>query len=412
MNNNMQKNPEASSSGLWIMAGVIGVATVAMMAVSIWMNYSYNSSGASSVESGRVVGGVSIVIDIFKSALLPCVVMLWCARWKAIASVVSVLWAGALIFGMYSAIGFAGQERGSVIGSREAVVETYKDAKSDVEKIRAKLDWLKKHRSVSELEATISGRLARPVVVAGTTKVLGTVTTVSNNCMQPDRRTLDDCGEVATLRGELGVAKEAAQLEMRLSELDKQVTEGRNHGAMIAVNPQAETIAWLTFGFVSVESVARGWPVFFALLVEGLSGFGPTIVVALIESARAKRRADAGSVTTTAASTVATATPAEIIEPAKKGKVHDYVHDCTDPADENAGLGANDLFEDYGRWCKRMGFSSTSQDGFLGELDEFREKELSEVRKFGNRYYGLRLRSRLPVVSIVRETRQKRVGRR
>ena len=408
----MSGKPDTSAVAYWTAAAVIGVGTLVMVGVSMRMNYVFNAGFAGSEERGQLIGGVSIVADVFKATLLVGAIMLWRAGWKAVSAIAFLFWAASLIFATLSAVGFSGQERSQVVGGREAVTATYNDAKRDLEKSQEQLGTLKTHRSVSELEAAINARLAHPVVATGSTRVLGTLAAVSNNCVQPDKRTGDDCGAIASLREELGVAVEAARLEKRVLDLQKQVEDARSHGAMVAANPQAEVISWLTRGMVTVDNVAFAWPAFFALIVEGLSGFGPTIVFALVDIARSKQRDSEPDRARQSSPLPALASigELELVEPKRQGRVIDYLTDCTDPADENSALGTEELFADYRAWCRRKGLGGASEEIFVGDFDRLREAHALDVRKFGSRYYGLRLRSRLPVVSIALPSSRRRNG--
>jgi len=51
----------------------------------------------------------------------------------------------------------------------------------------------------------------------------------------------------------------------------------------------ANSWAWVTRGFISVQSVGFGLPLFFALMIEMVSAFGPLGIVSYAEATREKQ---------------------------------------------------------------------------------------------------------------------------
>ena len=116
------------------------------------------------------------------------------------------IWALCLLWGLAGAIGVYAQDRTALIGGREAVAATYKDAEREVEEIDAKLKGLTTQRSVAQVDAAIAAVLARPVMSGE--RVRGTVGKLSANCTKEDRATAEACLEVAGLREERAAAEE------------------------------------------------------------------------------------------------------------------------------------------------------------------------------------------------------------
>ncbi|MEO0730547.1 MAG: hypothetical protein AAFY64_09215, partial [Pseudomonadota bacterium] len=90
------------------------------------------------------------------------------------------------------------------------------------------------------------------------------------------------CGEVTSLKAELGSAQQAAKLEQRIADTQAKLASMDGAGPK-AADPQAQILAKLT-GFVmpgiSVEDVQTGLAVFIALLLEVGSGLGMYIAFA------------------------------------------------------------------------------------------------------------------------------------
>jgi hypothetical protein len=67
--------------------------------------------------------------------------------------------------------------------------------------------------------------------------------------------------------------------------------------------------------------------------------------------------------------------------------------DHTEPTGDTSAITLNDLHADYEVWCIGKNMSAAKCDAFGEEFDRVREvPELAgKIRKFGNRYYGIRL---------------------
>jgi hypothetical protein len=70
-----------------------------------------------------------------------------------------------------------------------------------------------------------------------------------------------------------------------------------------------------------------------------------------------------------------------------------WLADCTEPTGDTNPISVRELYGDYTKWCESAGKRKHSFEVFAASLDEVRQQpELARtIRKFGNRYYGLRL---------------------
>jgi hypothetical protein len=182
------------------------------------------------------------------------------------------IWLLCLLWGLASAVGVYAQDRTALIGGREAVAATYKDAETELEDIDAKLRGLKTQRSVAQVGAAIAAVLARPVMSGE--RVRGTVGKLSANCTREYRLTAEACLEIADLREERAAAEERSRLELR------------ERGGSLPADPVAELFAWLSGGQLKVRDIAFGFPLVFAFLIEIVSAFGPAGIVAYARDAR------------------------------------------------------------------------------------------------------------------------------
>ena len=85
-------------------------------------------------------------------------------------------------------------------------------------------------------------------------------------------------------------------------------------------------------------------------------------------------------------------TDVTIIEP-ETGQVVHFMEDRTEPTGDPAAISIEELHADYERWCRANALQSRSRDAFTTEFDRVRELPQLEgkIRKFGSRYYGIRL---------------------
>jgi hypothetical protein len=111
-----------------------------------------------------------------------------------------------------------------------------------------------------------------------------------------------------------------------------------------------------------------------AAAIELVSGFGPAVLAAYADTNRRPL------------GTSAMATGRRV------GGVLDYIADCVEPAATTSSLGADELSGDYLKWCAKLGRRAMTGLEFIGEFYRSRiEQGLEQVKKFGSRYYGVRL---------------------
>jgi hypothetical protein len=145
---------------------------------------------------------------------------------------------------------------------------------------------------------------------------------------------------------------------------------------------------------VTVADVGFGLPLFFALMIELVSAFGPLGIVAYAEATRGgfetvTRPVAAGRDVSRPSAVRRDAT---VIEP-ETGRVVQFMADRTEPTADPAAITIAELHGDYEVWCLTNALHPLSRDAFAIEFDRMREVPQLEgkIRKFGNRYYGIRL---------------------
>jgi len=373
----------------WTVLAALSAATALMFAISLRGNYLYGYGLGQTPEKRELFAWANVAADIWKGFGLVAVVMLWRAH-KRMALVAALAWFVCLATGVNSAIGVYVQDRTALTGTREAKQRTYNDVEKDLAHIAARVAQLPRHRSVQEVDAAIAADLAKPVVI--NERVRGTVGSLSGNCSKSDARTVEACAEIAALRQELATAQEAQKLAAEATHLRAHLQELRDGGASLAPDPVGEFWTWATRGLVSVRDVSFTFPLAFALVIEIVSAFGPAVIVAVAAATRAESLMQPAAARSIMLQPAATA-PA--------GHIARWLGDRTEPASAQRAVSLDELYADYLVWCERHDLAAMAIDAFESEFDDVRALPslAGRIRKFGQRYYGLRLQRQALLLS-------------
>ncbi len=374
----------------------LSLASGVMLLVSLRGNFLFGASLGQSEEKRLLFGWANVGADVWKAFGLIAVSKLWRAKHRRACVAASLAWLMCLFFGMNSALGIYVQDRAALTGNRQATYTTYREAEHQLGGVEQRLRERGTHRSTAEIDAAIETILSR-AVVAGE-RLRGTVAAVSQNCSKIDLRTSGACAEIAQLREERAAAVETAKLEERASALRAQIATLRGRGGSLSPDPVGEFYAWITRGLVSVRDVGFGFPLFFALLVEVVSAFGPLTVAAYAEATRASNGMANPALSGPDALRHAMAGYGE----PEDGSVMRWVAARAVPVAGNRAISIDDLHADYALWCADNALRAAPTALFEAEFDRVRGlPELAgKIRKFGDRYYGIGLvRSRNAVLS-------------
>jgi hypothetical protein len=394
---------ETSRMVRWLVIVVLSVATAGLVAVSLRANYLFGYGFGQTPEKAHVFGWANVAADLWKVSGLIVITSLWRARQKRFAVSLMPIWALCFLWGLAGAIGIYAQDRTALIGGRETVAATYKDAERELENIDTKLRTLTQ-RSVAQVDAAIAAVMARPILSGE--RVRGTVGKLSANCTKEDRQTAESCLEVASLREERASAEEAARLQIRKAALRTQITKLREGGGTLPADPVSELFAWLSRGQLSVRDIGFGFPLVFAFLIEIVSAFGPAGIVAYAEATRRARENASTTQPDMASSGALIQAEARLSE---HGRVVKWMAERTEPTGNTWAITFDELHADYEVWCIGKNVTATTADAFAQEFDRVREvPELAgKIRKFGRRYYGIRLVAS-SIAQLAPRNRQKR----
>ena len=375
---------------------VLALATATMFAVSMRANYLYGYGIGQSEETKYAIAWANVGADLWKGFGLITVVALWRNLWRRAAIATCLTWLVCLAFSISSAIGIYVQERTAQTSGREARHASYEDRKKELTEVEHKLQTLGGYRPAAQVEALIAGVMTRQVMISD--RVRGTVGSTSANCTKSDARTAKDCTQVAQFRAELAVAAEAARLEGRARELRQDVDRLRDRGGAAKPDPVGEFWVWVSRGWISVHDVGFGLPLFFALMIEMVSGFGPVGIVAYAEATRRPRSQTdmTRSVATQRVISGDDAARRDVTGWKEVGHVVQYMADCTEPTSNPAAVGSDELYAHYKGWCVSQHLHALSEQGFVKEFDRVRASPqlAGKIKKFGTRYFGIALASK------------------
>ena len=147
--------------------------------------------------------------------------------------------------------------------------------------------------------------------------------------------------------------------------------------------------AWVTRGLVSVRDVGFGFPLFFALLIEAVSAFGPATIVAYADATRGGNGVPGPAM---AGADAVRHAAAGYGEP-EDGNVVMWVVARAVPVAGNRAIAIDDLHADYALWCADNALPAAPTAHFEAEFDRVRGLPdlAGKIRKFGDRYYGIGL---------------------
>ena len=373
----------------WVAVGALTLATAAMFLISLRGNYLYGYSIGQSEEKRLLFAWANVAADVWKAFGLVALTMLWRSRHRRIAFVGSLAWLVCLLSGINSAIGVYVQDRSGLTGERQSRYASYRGAERELSEIEAKRSQLALVRSVGELDAVITAALAQPVVV--NERVRGTVGRLSSDCHVPDARTAEACANVARLRSERASAEEATRLHESATGLRVEVARLRESGSAASPDPVGEFYAWATRGLLSVRDVGFGFPLFFALMIEIVTAFGPITVVRFAEISSTSNR---GATWRDVTRHVPTRPVAGLVTDRFEDRVAEWMSARATPRGDGAAINLGELHRDFDAWCGAKGLPSCDAAAFAGAFDGLREMpELAgKIRKFGARYYGIAMR--------------------
>lgn len=376
----------------WIAIGALSFATAAMFVVSLRSNYLYGYGIGQTDEKRLLFAWANVAADIWKAFGLVAITLLWRASHRRIAILASIAWLVCLLSGINSAIGIYVHDRTILTGERRAKYIDYRDAERELAEIEARRNHLSSVRSLGEIDALIAATLAQPVIA--NERIRGTVGKLSSGCHAPDARTTEACTVLARLRIERAGAEEAARLQLRTGELRREIVRLRERDGTFTPDPVGEFYAWATRGLLSVRDVGFGFPLFFALMIEIVTAFGPVAVARFAEvSVTSTATSKSVAISRDTTGHVATRSVAVTMSDRLEERVATWMAARATPCTDGGVTTLAALHHDFTVWCSAENLPRCDASAFAATFDRLRTMpELAgKIRKFGTTYYGIGL---------------------
>lgn len=320
---------------------ILGIsAALVMCAVSASMNFMFLSSLGKTPLEGHVLGAASAAADLLKALLPFFIAWSWSARRFVPAiggTIVFVFFAG---FSLLSAIGFAADNRGVLVETRESLTATYQRVQVGLRDAEGARAALPAHRPSPVLSENIEGHKQdrRWNLTAG-----------CQNATGAESRAY--CERYFGFRAELAAALEAARLAGVINNLQSEAAKLRDAGAGHDHDPQVSLLSRI-FG-QEQDKIRLTLTVVVALLVELGSSLGLFLATGHSVSAKMEEAATK---------------PAPPVEVRTIGSVEDFCLEALVP-DERGVVSTEELFAAYQVWCKEQNFGALDAPAFETSFD-------------------------------------------
>lgn len=341
------------------------VAALVMCAVSSVMNYVFMASLGKTPLEGQALGAASAAADVLK-ALLPFFIAWSWAAGRVLASVsgtFAFLFFAA--FSLLSAIGFAADNRDTLVEGREGISLEYNRVQRSVENAEARRSALPAHRPAAVVTEEI---------VAHRQNRRWNATKECANATESESRAF--CAEYFKLRAELAAGTEAERLSALIGSLQSDVLKLRENGAGHDSDPQVSLLSRITGR--EPDSVRLALVIVVALLVEIGASLG-----LFLASGHGVRQSEASS------------QEAQVKTGARgAGSVENF---CLEAliANLRGSMTMAQLLAGYQAWCARQGLASLDDIAFAAAFAEIADA-IGLARDDGA-YKGISLASAAPL---------------
>ena len=235
-------------------------AALLAIAASVGMNWTFWTAQGVDVATSRVLGSVSVMVDVFKATLPMAIAWAWAERRRVASSIALVLFSVCLTFSMVSAIGFATWLRGAASGNREAASFRYKEATSQLNYVNATLGTLPYFRPSAVVGEALDRAKRDKRWLA------------SHECTAVNLSSRGFCATFANLHGEWTSSIEREKLQARRAVLRGEIDQLARSGASLDNDLQAGILARLSG--LDLSRVQNMLVLLVAVVVELGAGFG------------------------------------------------------------------------------------------------------------------------------------------
>lgn len=324
------------------MAG--SAAALVLCAVSAAMNYLFLSSLGKTPLEGQVLGAASAAADVLKALLPFFIAWSWQERRLIAAASGSLAFAFFAGFSLLSAIGFAADNRGTLVQERTDLSSTYIRVHAMREHAELQRKALPAHRAgaivTHEIERHRQDR--RWASTKGCTDAT-------------EKLSRDYCAAYFSLRAELAAAQESERLAGEIKALDAELSRLSADGAGQDSDPQVSLLSRITGQ--EKDAVRLTLIIAVALLVE----IGASLGLFLASGhGRGKKHAP---------------DPQAELPP---GSVEDFALEALEPS--SGALSAEDLAAAYDAWCRECGYRPMPSAAFEAAFQDLARQAGIECR--------------------------------
>lgn len=305
-------------------------AALIMCAVSGAMNYLFMASLGKTPLEGQVLGAASAAADVLKALLPFFIAWSWAARRIVAAASGTLAFMFFAGFSLLSAIGFAADNRGTLVDGRERISDEYNRVQSSLGDAEARLSALPAHRPASVVDEAIGAQRQNRRWNA---------TKDCTNATEGESRVF--CADYFRMRAELAAAQEFDRLSGQIATLQAESAKLRADGAGQDSDPQTSLLSSITGQ--EHEFVRLALTIAAALLVE----IGASLGLFLASGHRVP------AIPTTTASPAA--------RPA--GCVEEFCLEALTAASRSV-LTTDELFRAYHYWCASGGLDALDEPAF------------------------------------------------
>ncbi len=252
-------------------------ASLVFLLASMWANYRYGSSLARTPEDGYIYGSAAAACDVLMAAS-----PFFFSAARRNRNYTQMLGAGGVWLVMtavaaVSAISQTSSNRIDAISARVTKSTSYSDTRAEIDKARADLGFIPKHRPIDTVKADIQGMKAKSLWSS------------SSECSEPTGKSAREfCQTYFTLNAELGAATQASKLDERIATLIAKSDKAAEANPSIVAEADAGAKSLSVISGMDVRSVQSGIVTLIAVMFLVGAGLGPSISWSVMETPKPK----------------------------------------------------------------------------------------------------------------------------
>lgn len=357
------------------------VAAVVMIVVSGSMNFLFMRSLAATEMEGYVLGGASAAADVLKASLPWFIAIAYRSRRYVFTIFGTLVFAGFSLFSFASALGFAADARGVLVGSRESAAKELKRLEAKTVKLGQELLMLGDVRPesviLSEMAALKQDRRFA----------------TSNSCTNATARTSREfCAQFFRVDADRQRALESARVKGELATIYGDITSLEARGAGREADHQVAVLAMLLDK--ERDTIRNGLVIAVAILVELGSGLGLWLALGHSDQRGVNSEAAvrAGLVAAGPSTLIEQKPQARMLPPPPivrgTGAVIDFALERVQRS-QSGGVTLFGLFRGYESWCRDRDLEAVARADFEREFVEM--AKTWGIPRDGDRYVCVRI---------------------